>query len=195
MGEDKRERIMKSAMKMFAKKGFYNTKVSEIARGAGVADGTTYLYFKSKDDILISLFETQMEPILAQVRQELAKESTATDKLRRFAQLHFQMVEKNQDLAMVIVVELRQSAKFMHEYPGTKFKEYLDVIGAIIEEGQQSGELRSDIHPSIAKQVIFGALDGLATNWILAKRSKRGLSDLADQVADFFVRGVAACGA
>lgn len=192
MGDDKRERIMKSAMKMFAKKGFYSTKVSEIARGAGVADGTTYLYFKSKDDILISLFETQMEPILAQVRQELATEASATQKLRRFARLHFEMVEKNPDLAMVIVVELRQSAKFMHEYPGTKFRQYLDVIAAIIEEGQQKGEFRSDIHPSIAKQVVFGALDGLATNWILSKRSKRGLSDLADQVADLFVMGVAA---
>lgn len=192
MGDDKRERIMKSAMKMFAKKGFYSTRVSEIARGAGVADGTTYLYFKSKDDILISLFETQMEPILSQVRQELATEASATQKLRRLARLHFEMVEKNPDLAMVIVVELRQSAKFMHEYPGTKFREYLDVIAAIIEEGQQKGEFRSDIHPSIAKQVVFGALDGLATNWILSKRSKRGLSDLADQVADLFVMGVAA---
>lgn len=192
MGDDKRERIMRSAMKMFAKKGFYSTKVSEIARGAGVADGTTYLYFKSKDDILISLFETQMEPILSQVRQELGTEASATQKLRRLARLHFEMVEKNPDLAMVIVVELRQSAKFMHEYPGTKFMEYLDVIAAIIEEGQQKGEFRSDIHPSIAKQVVFGALDGLATNWILSKRSKRGLSDLADQVADLFVMGVAA---
>ncbi|MDZ7339188.1 MAG: TetR family transcriptional regulator [candidate division KSB1 bacterium] len=192
MGEDKRERIMKSAMRMFAKKGFFHTKVSEIARGAGVADGTTYLYFKSKDDILISLFESEMEPILAHVRRELAKETSATSKLRRFASLHFQMVEKNQDLAMVIVVELRQSAKFMHEYPGTKFKEYLDVIAGIIEEGQQSGEFRADVHPSIAKQAIFGALDGLATNWILSKRAKRGLSDLADQVADLFVQGLVA---
>ncbi len=190
MGEDKRERIMKSAMKMFAKKGFFHTKVSDIARGAGVADGTTYLYFKSKDDILISLFESEMEPILAHVRRELAEESSATAKLRRFASLHFQMVEKNQDLAVVIVVELRQSAKFMHEYPGTKFKEYLDVIASIIEEGQQNGEFRTDVHPSIAKQAIFGALDGLATNWILSKRSKRGLSDLADQVADLFVQGL-----
>ncbi len=190
MGEDKRERIMKSAMKMFAKKGFFHTKVSDIARGAGVADGTTYLYFKSKDDILISLFESEMEPILAHVRRELAEESSATAKLRRFASLHLQMVEKNQDLAVVIVVELRQSAKFMHEYPGTKFKEYLDVIASIIEEGQQNGEFRTDVHPSIAKQAIFGALDGLATNWILSKRSKRGLSDLADQVADLFVQGL-----
>ncbi|MDZ7271050.1 MAG: TetR family transcriptional regulator [candidate division KSB1 bacterium] len=192
MGEDKRERIMKSAMRMFAKKGFFHTKVSEIARGAGVADGTTYLYFRSKDDILISLFESEMEPILAHVRRELAKETSATSKLRRFASLHFQMVEKNQDLAMVIVVELRQSAKFMHEYPGTKFKEYLDVIAGIVEEGQQSGEFRADVHPSIAKQAIFGALDGLATNWILSKRTKRGLSDLADQVADLFVQGLVA---
>jgi TetR/AcrR family fatty acid metabolism transcriptional regulator len=194
MTGDKRERIMKAAVKVFARKGFYNSKVAEIAKKAGIADGTTYLYFKSKDDILISLFETQMEPIIARMHKELGKVEGAAEKLRTFAFLHLDMIERNQDLAKVLIVELRQSSKFMHEYPGTKFKEYLDVIAGIVNEGQQNGEIRNDVEPSVAKQAIFGALDDVATNWILSKARRHKLTDMAGQIADMFWHGLSSAG-
>src|SRR5271167_684787 len=82
-GGDKRERILDAAVRVFAKKGFYATRVSEVARAAGVADGTIYLYFKSKDELLVSLFEDRVERLLSFLETELPKRRGASEKLRR----------------------------------------------------------------------------------------------------------------
>src|SRR5436309_12914212 len=116
----KRERILDAAVRVFAEKGFYNAKVSDVARLAGVADGTIYLYFKSKDDLLISLFEDRMERINAQVREAIASAKGAPERLRRLCQLHQALVESNRPMAEVISVELRQSSKFIREYANPK---------------------------------------------------------------------------
>src|SRR2546430_7033936 len=113
----KRSRILDAAVRVFAEKGFYGARVAEIAREAGVADGTIYLYFKSKDDLLISLFEDRMENVNQNLRDAIAA-APADDpiaKLRSAIRLHLVLVEKNQHLAEVLTVELRQSAKFMKE--------------------------------------------------------------------------------
>src|SRR5689334_16125522 len=120
-GDAKRPRILEAAIRVFADKGFYNAKVSEIAREAGVADGTIYLYFKSKDDLLISLFEDRMEEVNETVRAALASAADPVEKLRRVVHLHLSMVEKNRHVAEVLIVELRQSAKFIKEYGAPKF--------------------------------------------------------------------------
>ena len=118
--EGKRERILEAAIKVFAAEGFYNAKVSQIAQQAGVADGTIYLYFKSKDDLLINLFEDRMERVNANLREAIETESTAEARLRRIVKLHLELVEKNRDMAEVISVELRQSSKFIREYSNPK---------------------------------------------------------------------------
>src|SRR5260370_11672182 len=110
--EGKRERILDAAVKVFAAEGFYNAKVSQIAQAAGVADGTIYLYFKSKDDLLINLFEDRMERVNANLREAISTASSAVDRLRRIVKLHLELVEQNRDMAEVISVELRQSSKF-----------------------------------------------------------------------------------
>src|SRR5437764_11287253 len=114
--EGKRERILDAAIKVFAAEGFYNAKVSQIAHEAGVADGTIYLYFKSKDDLLINLFEDRMEMVNANLRAALETEGTAVARLKRIVTLHLELVEQNRDMAEVISVELRQSSKFIREY-------------------------------------------------------------------------------
>ena len=129
MDASKRERLLKAAIKIFARDGFFKAKVEEIAKLAGVATGTTYLYFKNKDDLLISIFEEEMTPLIETMKTELAKQKSPEDKIITFIQRHCQVVEKNPDLALLLEVELRQSNKFLHEYKGTKFKEYLDLIG------------------------------------------------------------------
>src|SRR5947207_6789506 len=83
---DKRARIIDAAIKVFAERGFHTATVAEIARAAGVADGTIYLYFKSKDDLLLRLFDEKMTALLAEVRDALAGEPTAPEKLRRLLQ-------------------------------------------------------------------------------------------------------------
>src|SRR5262249_16121766 len=182
----KRERILEAAIKVFAEKGFFGAKVSEIAREAGVADGTIYLYFKSKDDLLISLFEDRMERINSALRTELERERSAQGKLRRFITMHLDLVEKHRSLVEVLTVELRQSAKFMREYKNPKFSEFLKLLAAIIEEGQKSGELVNGLHPAVVARAIFGALDELS----LARALGRSESIPATQVADLLLGGI-----
>jgi len=187
---DKRRRILRAATKVFARNGFYHSKVSEIARESDVADGTIYLYFKNKEDLLISIFEESMDQILTLVREEIGKHQDALSKLRRFVHLHMTLMEKNPRLAEVIQVELRQSSKFMKEYKNVKFLEYLQFIAEVIEQGQREGLIHKEVSPAIFKRMLFGALDELALQWVLSKK-RYSLTSMADQVTDIFVNGIA----
>src|SRR5580658_10791718 len=131
---DKRERILDAAVRVFAKKGFYATRVSEVAKAAGVADGTIYLYFKSKDELLVSLFEDRVERLLAFLEADLPRAGSASDKLRRIIELQLGLLEGERDLAEVLTVILRQSTKLLKEYAAPKFKAYLETIAAVVEE-------------------------------------------------------------
>jgi TetR/AcrR family transcriptional regulator, fatty acid metabolism regulator protein len=188
--DGKHQKILKAASKVFAQKGFHNTRVSEIAREAEVADGTIYLYFKNKDDILIHLFEETMEGILQGMREELRTLTDPVEKLRAFVRRHLRLVEENPDLADVIQVELRQSNKFMKDYDNRKFQEYLDLVAEIVREGQQKGAIRADVNPSIAKRVVYGALDELSTIWVLSRKRDRSAEQVAKQVSDIIISGL-----
>jgi TetR/AcrR family fatty acid metabolism transcriptional regulator len=188
--DGKHQKILKAASKIFAKRGFHNARVSEIAREANVADGTIYLYFKNKDDILIHLFEETMDGILRSMREEIQPLTDPVEKLRVFVRRHLRLVEENPDLADVIQVELRQSNKFMKDYDNRKFQEYLNLVAEIVREGQQMGALRADINPSIAKRVIYGALDELSTIWVLSRKRDRSVEQVARQVSDIIISGL-----
>ena len=190
MDASKRTRLLKAAIKIFARDGFFKAKVEEIAKMAGVATGTTYLYFKNKDDLLISIFEEEMTPLIEAMKSELEKYTTPRDKILSFITHHFKVVEKNPDLALLLEVELRQSNKFLHDYQGTKYKEYLDLIGDAFSEGQKNGDFRSDVHPSIFKQMVFGAIDQISTNWTLSKSKKVSLRNAAQQIGNVILAGV-----
>jgi TetR/AcrR family fatty acid metabolism transcriptional regulator len=189
-GEDKHDRIIKAAIKVFAKNGFYNSRVSEIAKEAQVADGTVYLYFKNKDDILIRLFEEEMDKIITNMKEEMEKIPEPDGKLRRFAVIHLNMVRENKSLAEVIQVELRQSSKFMHEYKNRKFIEYLNIISGIVKEGQRTGYFRTDIMPGLFKRSFFGALDELSNMFVFSTKRKYNVEMAADQVSSFFIAGL-----
>lgn len=186
---DKYLRIIKAATKIFAKKGFFKAKVSDIAKEAQVADGTIYLYFENKDDILISLFEEQMQLVLENMRQELSKEEDAVNKIERFAVTHLRLIESNKNVAEIIQVELRQSTKFMKEYKNERFMEYLNLIAEIIEEGQKKGVFNKAIIPDIAKRAFFGALDEMSRFWVLSSRKKYDIETAAEQISNYFLKG------
>jgi TetR/AcrR family fatty acid metabolism transcriptional regulator len=188
--KDKRTRILKSAVKVFAQKGFYHAKVSEIAKRAGVADGTIYLYFKNKDEILISIFEEELGKFIAEVQAEMAVEPDLIVKIRKYVHAHLRFVKKNPKLAQVFQLELRQSNRFIKEYTGSKLKEYLNLVGNLIEQGQREGLFRSDVHPGLAKRALFGALDEIATHWVLLKNGRYDLEESANQIADIFIGGL-----
>jgi TetR/AcrR family fatty acid metabolism transcriptional regulator len=189
---NKHEQIIQAAIKVFAKKGFYNAKVSEIAREASVADGTIYLYFKNKDDILISLFEERMDLLIRQMREELSKVADPLEKIRIFVAQHLLRLREDKHLAEVLQVELRQSSKFMRRYVPVKFLEYLDLIGEIIEEGKAKGVIQKDISPAIAKRAVFGALDEMSLYWVLAKKPKYSLEQCMTQISQIFIQGLRA---
>jgi TetR/AcrR family fatty acid metabolism transcriptional regulator len=186
----KRERILDAAVKVFAAEGFYNAKVAQIAQEAGVADGTIYLYFKSKDDLLISLFEDRMEGINANLRNALSASPAAADKLRSVVRLHLELVEQNRHMAEVICVELRQSSKFIKEYANPKFGEFLRLIAGAIVEGQRSGELRSDLDAPMVARAMFGALDELALAWLVRGKDRIDIPRAVDQMSTLFIEGL-----
>jgi TetR/AcrR family transcriptional regulator, fatty acid metabolism regulator protein len=193
--KDKRERILDAAVKVFAAEGFYNAKVSQIAQAAGVADGTIYLYFKSKDDLLIQLFEDRMERVNANLRAALASETTAAAQLKRVVKLHLALVGENRDMAEVISVELRQSSKFIREYANPKFAEFLRLIAGAVAEGQKKGELRNDVDPYILARALFGALDEIALAWLVKHPASKATIELpraAEQLGELFIDGLIA---
>ncbi|MDQ2937755.1 MAG: TetR family transcriptional regulator [Acidobacteriota bacterium] len=188
---DKREAILRAAIRVFAGNGYFNSKVADIAREAGVADGTVYLYFKSKEEILHSIFDRNMEEAITASRKQLEEITDAREKLRRIALLHLERLGADRDLAVVCQVELRGSTKFMEEFSAAGFAEYLNLIRSTFEEGQQTGVFRPDLNAKIVAKILFGALDEMATNWILSKRRYK-LAPMADQVLDIFLNGVTA---
>jgi TetR/AcrR family fatty acid metabolism transcriptional regulator len=193
--EGKRERILDAAIKVFAAEGFYNAKVSQIAHEAGVADGTIYLYFKSKDDLLINLFEDRMERVNANLREAIETESTAVARLKRIVKLHLELVEQNRDMDEVISVELRQSSKFIREYSNPKFAEFLRTIAGAVVEGQRTGELRTGIDPYVFARALFGALDEIALAWLVKHPGSKASIELpraAEQLGDLFIDGLKA---
>jgi TetR/AcrR family fatty acid metabolism transcriptional regulator len=187
---DKREAILKAATEVFARNGYFSSKVSDIAKAAGVADGTVYLYFKSKEEILHSIFDRTMAEGIEQANIELAKCRTPQEKLRCLSKLHLARLGADRDLAIVFQVELRGSTKFMEEFSAAGFGEYLYLIRQIFEEGQASGEFRKDLHAKICAKILYGALDEMATNWILSEKGYE-LAPMSDAVLDVFFNGVA----
>lgn len=189
-GPDKRERILRAAIKVFARKGFYATRVSEIAKAAGVADGTIYLYFKNKDDVLISIFEDRITRLIAVLRAEVEADGPFDGKFRKLIELQLGLLEGQRDLAEVVTVNLRQSSRLLKQFAAPLFTQYLDVIASLLQQGQREGVVRTDLNPRILARALWGALDGVAVTWTLGGGEPGQLHRAASQVASVFLEGV-----
>jgi TetR/AcrR family fatty acid metabolism transcriptional regulator len=187
----KRDAILRAAIDVFADRGYFNAQVADVARAAGVAAGTVYLYFQNKDHLLTSIFERSMRDGLADGRTAVAALRDPCERLRRLARGHLARLGNDRNLAIVFQVELRQSTKFMERFSATLLRDYLGLIRAAIADGQQSGVFRTDIKATVAAKMLFGALDEMATNWILSTR-KYSLEADADAVVDLFINGARA---
>ena len=189
----KPQQIVDAAIRVFARNGYYNSRVSDIAREAGIASGTIYLYFRTKDEILVTLFREKMAQWVALVRREIATERGAEAKIRKLVALHFAVLEGDPDLAEVVQVELRQGHKFFRGASAHEVSAYFDLIGSTLHEGMAAGQIRADLPVKIATKMLFGAMDQMATSWVLGKRGYR-LTETAEAVASIFLRGVSAHG-
>ncbi len=187
---DRRDAILRAAIDVFAGRGFFNAQVADVARAAGVAAGTVYLYFEGKDDLLVSIFERTMRDAIAEGRAAVAPVRDPIEQLRTVARVHLDRMGRDRSLAVVFQVELRQSTKFMERLSSTLLREYLGIIRSIIVEGQKTGAFRKDLNATLAAKLFFGGLDEMATNWILSRR-KYALASEADAIVDLFVHGAA----
>lgn len=190
-GGDKRNAILEAATRVFARRGFFNAQVADVAREAGIAAGTVYLYFRSKDDLLTSIFEESMTRALEETDRALAGVDDPIERLRRLARVHLGGLGSQRDLAIVFQVELRQSTKFMERFSAAQLRTYLDHLRDAVSAAQQAGLFRADLNATLAAKAIFGALDEMVTNWVLSNRDHRLIDD-ADPVIDLLVNGMKA---
>ena len=192
--DDKRRRILQAAVEVFARKGYFAARVSDIARRAEVADGTIYLYFRGKEDILVCLFDEVMAEHVERARAEMEAVEGAPARLRVLARHHLRVLGADRDLAVVFQVELRQSTKFMERFTASWLGRYFDLVGSVIDQGQREGTLRADLPKKLVTKAFFGTLDELVTSWVIGRKDY-DLAALAAPAVDLLLRGAAAAGA
>lgn len=188
--ENKHSKIIVAATKVFAKKGFFTARISDIAKEAKVADGTIYLYFNNKYDILLSVFEEEVGKIVENTENLLSLESDPMKMLEIFITQHLIAMKKNKNLAEVIQIELRQTNKVIKDYRDNKFSEYTGIIANIIRQGQKQGIYRPDIQPDLAKRALFGALDEVSRVWNASLETHYTVDETANQILSMFLTGI-----
>jgi TetR/AcrR family transcriptional regulator, fatty acid metabolism regulator protein len=177
--EEKYQAILDAATEAFAEYGYFNSQISKIAKLAGVADGTIYLYFKNKEDILISLFRERMGQFINEIRQETSRCEAPKDKLLRIIRTHLRYMQENRSLAMFTQIELRQSNPEIREAISGPLREYFQIIELVLSEGVSKGEMfLSDIR--VGRQMFFGTLDAIISDWVISKkpRSLEGMEEV-----------------
>lgn len=185
----KRERILRAAIDVFARNGYFNAKVSEIAKAAGVADGTIYLYFDGKEDLLVTIFREHTRSYLQSLERALAHVRRAEDRIRIAIRHHLETLGRDRSLAIVAQVELRHSLKFMSLLSQQEVADYLNMLRKIVEEGQSDGSFRRNLHPQLVAKAVFGILDEMVTSWMLSEKEYDPAAQ-AEQVADLILTGL-----
>jgi TetR/AcrR family fatty acid metabolism transcriptional regulator len=187
--QEKYVQILDAAQKVIAENGFHGSQVSRIAKEAGVADGTIYLYFKNKEDILISLFQDRLGDLVDMFNHSIRETNSADEAIRKICEIHFTQLEENVDLAYVTQIELRQSSLELRKAIGLAVKPYIELIEHILEKGIKERTFRPDLDIKLTRLLIFGAMDEVVTSWLIAGR-KYSLSAQVDKTVDFFLRGL-----
>ncbi|UOR11986.1 TetR/AcrR family transcriptional regulator [Halobacillus amylolyticus] len=186
----KYKQIIDAAVVVIAENGYHSSQVSKIAKKAGVADGTIYLYFKNKEDILISLFQDKMGQLIERIEQETTSRQTAEEKLLTLVQTHFEQLAADHHLAIVTQLELRQSNKELRYKINEVLKGYMVVIDQILDEGIKEKIFRDNLNRKLVRQLIFGMMDEAITNWVM-KEQRYNIVDQAKDVHSFIINGLA----
>lgn len=186
---EKYEAIIDAAVRVIAEFGYHNAQVSKIAREAKVADGTIYLYFENKDDVLISLFSEKMGSFISEVEETIQRFESPVEQLHQLIRLHFEHLDSDWELAIVTQIELRQSNPEVRKGIGQILKRYLDMIDRIVEDGIRKGVFRSDLDVRMTRKMIFGTIDETVTSWIMNDH-KYSLLSQVDPILNLFVYGI-----
>ncbi|MGD8345215.1 MAG: TetR/AcrR family transcriptional regulator [Desulfobacterales bacterium] len=186
---NKYHQILEAAVKVFARQGFHQSTVAQIAKEAGVADGTIYLYFKNKDDILVQFFRFRTKQVFASFREAVDGAETSTDKLRKLVRRHLAEFQRDRDGAVVYQVETHQNSRLAEAQIREMSKMYRDLISEIIEQGQQEGAIRKDLYLGLVKRFIIGAVDEVINTWLHAEEDY-DLVSMADPLVELFIKGI-----
>jgi len=187
----KYKQIVDAAVIVIAENGYHQAQVSKIAKEAGVADGTIYLYFKNKEDILISVFKEKMAIFVNNVEVILKQDIDTSEKLFRMIDNHFRVLHEDRQLAIVTQLELRQSNKELRLRINEVLKEYLMLLDAILKEGIASGALNTGLDVRLARQMVFGTIDETITSWVMNDQ-KYDLMKLSPEVHRLIMNGMKA---
>lgn len=185
----KYKQILDAAVIVIADNGYHQAQVSKIAKQAGVADGTIYLYFKNKEDILISVFQEKMSVFVENLQEIINESASASEMLYRMIEGHFRVLSEDHHLAVVTQLELRQSNKDLRLKINSILKVYLGLLDEILKRGIQNGEFREDMDIRLTRQVIFGTIDEISTTWVM-KEQKYDLVEMAPRVHQILLKGI-----
>lgn len=186
---DKYHRILEAAVTVFAGSGFHESTISQIARAAGVADGTIYLYFKNKDDILVHFFNFKTRQVFACFREEVDQAQSAVEKLRNLIRRHLEEFQKDRHMAVLYQAETHRINRLAEDQIRDMHKMYLDLIAEIVEQGQVEGAIRRDLYVGLVKRYIIGGVDEVINTW-LHSDGQYDLTSMADPLVDLFIRGI-----
>lgn len=187
----KYKQIVDAAVVVIAENGYHQAQVSKIAKQAGVADGTIYLYFKNKEDILISVFEEKMAVFVEKLEQILVRDIPAVDKLGLMIESHFSLLASDLHLAIVTQLELRQSNTEIRMKINGVLREYLLLLDKILVKGMEDGEFDEKMDIRLARQMVFGTMDETITTWVMNDH-KYDLVELAPKVHRLLMKGIRA---
>ncbi len=187
---EKKIRIQEAAIHVLARNGYHGTTVSQIAKAAGVADGTLYLYFENKDDLLLKIINERTGQFIDDGKNILETIKSPMDRLHKFAELHLESLGADEDLACIFQIELRHNLRMMKNFSETRLRKYFNILEQIITEAQEQGRIRKEIEPRHTAKLIFGVLDELVTNWLLSERDYP-LVNMADPTLDILFHGIA----
>ena len=185
----KYHQILEAAVRVFARQGFYQSTIAQIAKEAGVADGTIYLYFKNKDDILVQFFSYRTKQVFESFREEVDRAQTSADKLRNLVRRHLAEFQRDRDGAVVYQVETHQSSRLAEDQIREMSQMYRDLISEIVEQGQQEGTIRKDLYVGLVKRFIIGAVDEVINTW-LHSNGEYDLVSMADPLVELFMTGI-----
>jgi TetR/AcrR family fatty acid metabolism transcriptional regulator len=186
---NKYHQILEAAVKIFARQGFHQSTIAQIAKEAGVADGTIYLYFKNKDDILVQFFSHRAKQVFESFREEVDRGQTSLDKLRNLISRHLTEFQRDRNGAVVYQVETHQSSRLAEEQIKEMSQMYRDLISEIVEQGQQEGEIRKDLYVGLVKRFIIGAVDEVINTW-LHSNGEYDLVSMTEPLVELFIKGI-----
>lgn len=186
---NKYHQILEAAVKVFARQGFHQSTVAQIAKEAGVADGTIYLYFKNKDDILVQFFNYRAKQVFESFREAVDGAETSADKLRNLVRSHLAEFQRDRDGAVVYQVETHQNSRLAETQIREMSQKYRDLVAEIVEQGQQEGTIRKDLYLGLVKRFIIGAVDEVINTWLHAE-GEYDLISMADPLVELFIKGL-----